>query len=324
MDTDQLTARRSRRTALLRVGVAVFVVLAIACFAIALVKAWQQTSTLPSAWRLVSAGLLCAISLLSVAYAWATLLGGDRRLDHVAASLVTQIAKYVPGGVWQASGQVGLARSAGVPLRRGMAAFTVQALAFAVAAASFGILLAGVWDDGAWWLRALIGVGSLAALTLVDRRWMVWALHRIPRTRDASNDLVPSQRAIVLATVGGLVAVTALALGYAVLLGSFGPLHDPWLVVCAFAIAWLVGFVLVPLPSGLGAREAVLIGFLHGLFPTSVLVAASVFHRIVQIVTEGVLALIASHRVRPSRLRAPDAGRERTDQLKQRWPRSSR
>jgi uncharacterized membrane protein YbhN (UPF0104 family) len=76
------------------------------------------------------------------------------------------------------------------------------------------------------------------------------------------------------------------------------------LVVSAYAIAWLIGFVLVPLPSGLGAREAVLVGLLHGLFPTSVLVAASVFHRIVQIVVEGLLALIASHRVRPSRLRA--------------------
>jgi uncharacterized membrane protein YbhN (UPF0104 family) len=185
-----------------------------------------------------------------------------------------------------------------------MVAFTVQAIVFAVSAAAFGVVLASTWDDGARWLRATIAVGSLASLALVDRRWMVWTLHKIPRTRDASNDLVPPQRSILRATVQGIVAVAALAVGYAVLLGSFGPLHDPWLVVSAYAIAWLIGFVLVPLPSGLGAREAVLVGLLHGLFPTSVLVAASVFHRIVQIVVEGLLALIASHRVRPSRLRA--------------------
>jgi uncharacterized membrane protein YbhN (UPF0104 family) len=292
------------RQKLLRGGVALFVLLAIACFAIALVEAWDQTSTLPGIWRLVTAGLLCAIGLLSVAWSWATLLGGNRRLDHVAAALVSQIAKYVPGGIWQASGQIGLARSAGVAVKRGMVAFTVQAIVFAVSAASFGIVLASVWDDGAAWLRILIALGSLASLALIDRRWMVWVLHKIPRTRDASNDLVPPQRSIILAIAQGVVAVATLAIGYAVVLGGFGPLQDPWLVVSAFAIAWLVGFVLVPLPSGLGAREAVLIGLLHGLFPTSVLVAASVFHRIVQIVTEGVLALIAAHRVRPSRLRA--------------------
>jgi uncharacterized membrane protein YbhN (UPF0104 family) len=288
----------------LRAGVAVFVALAIVFFAVALREAWKQTSTLPGIWRLATAGLLCAIGLLSVSLSWATLLGGNRRRDHIAASLVSQIAKYVPGGIWQASGQIGLARSAGVPVKRGMVAFTVQAIVFAVSAAAFGVVLASTWDDGARWLRATIAVGSLASLALVDRRWMVWTLHKIPRTRDASNDLVPPQRSILRATVQGIVAVAALAVGYAVLLGSFGPLHDPWLVVSAYAIAWLIGFVLVPLPSGLGAREAVLVGLLHGLFPTSVLVAASVFHRIVQIVVEGLLALIASHRVRPSRLRA--------------------
>ena len=40
------------------------------------------------------------------------------------------------------------------------------------------------------------------------------------------------------------------------------------------------------------------------MFPSSVLVAASVYQRVVLIATEGLLALIASHRVRPSRLRA--------------------
>lgn len=305
MDPNQLSGRPTgQRRTLLGVGIAAFVVLAVACFAFALVEAWEQTSTLPSFWRLVGSGLLCAIGLLSVSLAWATLLGGDRRLDHIAASLVSQIAKYVPGGVWQASGQIGIARSAGVPVKRGMVAFTVQAIVLVVAASAFGVVLSLAWDDGGTWLRVLIGIGAVCSLALVDRRWMVLVLRRIPRTRDVSNDLVPSQRSILVATVESVVTVATLAVSYAILLASFGPLGDPWLVVSAFAIAWLVGFVLVPLPSGLGAREAVLIGLLHGLFPTSVLVAASVYHRIVQIATEGVLALIASHRVRPSRLRA--------------------
>jgi hypothetical protein len=99
------------------------------------------------------------------------------------------IAKYIPGGVWQASGQLGLARSAGVQIQRSAVAFTVQALMQAVAACTFGAVVAVTWTDGASWLRVLLALASVFSLALVDRRWMVWTLHKIPRTR-MSSDLV--------------------------------------------------------------------------------------------------------------------------------------
>jgi hypothetical protein len=293
-----------KRSTLVRIAVVVFVAVAIVFFVLALVGAWRESSELPSWWRLCAVGGLWVVGVISAAFAWATLLGGERRLDHGAASIVSQIAKYIPGGVWQASGQMGLARSTGVQLQRSAVAFTVQALMQAVAACSFGTVVAATWSDGATWIRGLLALGSVLSLALVDRRWMVWILHKIPRTREASSALVPSQRAILVTYAAGLVTIATLGVGYLIVLGSFGSVDAPWLVVGAFAIAWLVGFLLVPLPSGLGAREAVLVAILHGTFPSSVLVAASVYQRVVLIATEGLLALIASHRVRPSRLRS--------------------
>jgi uncharacterized membrane protein YbhN (UPF0104 family) len=175
------------------------------------------------------------------------------------------------------------------------------------------VFVAVAWTDGAGWLRVLLALASILSLAVIDRRWMVWILHKIPRTRDASSDLVPPQRSILLTYIAGLVTIATLGIGYLIVLGSFGSVDDPWLVVSAFAIAWLVGFLLVPLPSGLGAREAVLVAILHGTFPSSVLVAASVYQRVVLIAIEGLLALIASHRVRPSRLRSTPADAVRPD-----------
>ena len=60
----------------------------------------------------------------------------------------------------------------------------------------------------------MIGLGSVLSLALVDRRWMVWILHKIPRTRDASSALVPSQRAIVVTYAAALVTIATLSLGY--------------------------------------------------------------------------------------------------------------
>lgn len=294
-----------RRKALLRVGVAVFVLLAIGFFVYTIIDAWNATEgELPSIPRMLAAAALWGCGLIAGAFAWATLLGGDRRVDHGAALLVSQLGKYVPGGVWQVTGQVGLARATGVRLQRGATAFSVLAVTQAVAGCTYGLLLGAAWTDVAVPLRVLMGMGALATLPLLDRRWMVWALRRIPRTREASAELVPEQRVIVITWAACLVTVAATCSAYLVVLGSFGHVDRPFFVIGAYAIAWTAGFVAIPIPSGVGVREAVLAAILHGTFPSSVIIAASVYYRLVSIATEGVMAAIASHRVGPSRLAA--------------------
>jgi uncharacterized membrane protein YbhN (UPF0104 family) len=298
----------SRRPAIRRAAVAVLVLVVLAFFAYAVVDAWDATGgVLPSVARFAVAVGLWAVGLVCGSYAWAVLLGGEHRIEHGAALIVAQLAKYVPGGVWQVSGQVALARSAGVEVRRAATAFSVLAVCQAVAGFTFVPLLAITWTDAPIAVRVLLGVGSLASLALIDRRWMVWVLARIPRTRDASHALVPSQGAIVRAWVAGVVALVLATIAYLVLLGGYGSVPRVGFVAAAFATAWTVGFLVIPLPSGLGLREAVLVGLLHGLAPTSVVVATSVYQRLATIVAEAVMAAIVSHRVRPSRLAAARA-----------------
>jgi glycosyltransferase 2 family protein len=303
------------RKGLLRVVVGVFVALAIGFFAYTMIDAWNATNgELPSLARILIAAGLWTVGLIAGAAAWATLLGGDRRVDHGAALLVSQLAKYVPGGVWQASGQVGLARALGVRLQRGATAFSVLAVTQAVAGCTYGLVLAATWTDVDVFLRVLMAVGAIATLFLIDRRWMVWVLHKIPKTRSASADLVPPQRTIIITWAICLVTLAATSCAYLVLLGSFGPVHQPFLVIGAYAIAWTAGFIAIPIPSGVGIREAVLATILHGIFPASVIIAASVYYRLVSVATEGVVAAIASHRVRPSRLAAvPENGADEED-----------
>jgi glycosyltransferase 2 family protein len=293
--------------ALRRVVITLFVLLVLVFFGIALVNAWNSTGgELPSVPRLLLAGALWSIGLLAGAFAWATLLGG-RRVDHGAALLVSQLGKYVPGGVWQVTGQVGLARSAGVRLSRGAAAFSVLALTQVIAGCTYALLLAVTWSSGSSVVRILIATGGAAGMLLLDRRWMVWLLGKIPRTRDASNDLVPNQRQILIAWCSCLVTLGSASAAYLVVLSSLKHVSHPFEVIAAYASAWTVGFIAVPIPSGVGVREAVLVGLLHDSFPSSVLVAASVYQRLVSVAAEGILAAIAAHRVRPRRLSRANA-----------------
>jgi uncharacterized membrane protein YbhN (UPF0104 family) len=291
------------RKSVRRVAAGVFVVLALAFFAYTLTDAWNEThGRLPSVARLALAALLVAVGLIAAAVAWVRLLGSERSVDHGAALLVSQLGKYVPGAIWQAAGLVSLARSLGVRVGRSVTAFTVMALTQAVAGCTFALLLAFAWSSASVVPRILLGLGGAAAVTLLDRRWMVKLLHVVPRTRNASLDVVPSQGAILAACVASIVTLAATSATYVLLLGSFGVVHHPLLVFSAYAVAWTVGFLAVPIPSGVGIREAVLAAILHGAFPAAVIVAASVYQRLVSVATEGLLAAIASHRVRPARL----------------------
>jgi uncharacterized membrane protein YbhN (UPF0104 family) len=190
---------------------------------------------------------------------------------------------------------------------RSVIAFTVMALTQVVAGSSLVILLAFTWASPSLPLRVMLGLGGLATVGLLDRRWMVVLLHRIPRTRDASPDLVPAQRAILVASLASVATVTIAGFTYWLLLGSFGPARHPLLVLAAYGTAWTIGFIAVPIPSGVGIREAVLAALLHGMFPASVIVAASVYQRLVSVASEGIMAAIASHRLRPGRRDAASA-----------------
>jgi len=191
------------------------------------------------------------------------------------------------------------------PLSRGTTAFSVLALTQAIAGCTWAIVLAITWSDGSALIRVLCVVGALAALVLLDRRWMVWLLHKIPRTRDASASLVPPQRMILLAWGASIVTLAATSSGYVLLLGSFGKVSDPLFVMSAYTAAWTIGFLALPIPSGFGVREAVLVFILHGTYPNSVLVATSVYHRLASVAAEGLMAAILSHRVRPRRNAVP-------------------
>jgi glycosyltransferase 2 family protein len=69
---------------------------------------------------------------------------------------------------------------------------------------------------------------------------------------------------------------------------------NPFVVFSAFAAGWVIGFVVVPIPAGVGIREAVLVALLPGV-GTAPLLAASLALRLLSIGTK--LLSIAGNRL---------------------------
>jgi uncharacterized membrane protein YbhN (UPF0104 family) len=254
---------------------------------------------LPGPLALAAAGALALVAVVASGHAWTALfhdiLASHRhRVVLRGTYYLSQITKYLPvGGVAQAASQLSLAPTAGVPYGRVALAFPVSAVASVAAGATLGsgVALSASLPS---WVRALALCG-LAAPVLLLRRPMAAALGLLRRVvrRLPQDDRLPSQRGIVVFYFWALLTIGALSAAYAGLLGSVTSGLNPAMVFCAFALSWVVGFLALPVPAGVGVREAVLVGLIPGA-GVAPIVAASLALRLVSTAAE--LLAIAGNR----------------------------
>ena len=133
---DLMNRRRLVQTSILLVGL-----LAIA-YAIEKSIGDAKEQVMPSPLAFAVGGALALITILASARAWVALFSDLVRTRANRAALrstfyLAQLTKYLPvGGIAEAASQLGLAPSAGVPLRRAAVAFPVSAVCAVVAGAT--------------------------------------------------------------------------------------------------------------------------------------------------------------------------------------------
>jgi uncharacterized membrane protein YbhN (UPF0104 family) len=224
--------------------------------------------------------------LMLWARAWSALFGAEadpRELRH--GFYLSQLGKYVPGGVWQAAGLVSLARDAGADLANASTAFVVLAVAQVAGAATVGGLAAIAAPDLPTFARIAM-IAGLCLAALVYRGWMVATLRLVTRVvKRLEVSSVPSQGAILRSYAWSVAAAAVAAASFTIIAHP----HHAGLDVAAvgaFATAWWIGFAAVPFPSGIGIREAVLLGALRGPLGSGVVLGAAVGQRLVSIAAE--------------------------------------
>jgi uncharacterized membrane protein YbhN (UPF0104 family) len=258
----------SRRAAALSVLVGGGIALVCAAFVgRALADGWTEArdalGDASAPWLLAGFGLAAA-GMTLIALPWRHVLGllGVRAPMQriVGWYYVGEIGKYLPGGLWPIVGRGELAARGGVD----------RAVAYSSVALSLGMLylanlflvvvllpfaLAAEDDAGtdALWVLALLPFG-IAAL---HHGVLEWARSTVARLARRPIDVpVPSWGASV-ATVARYVP-SWLAIGTATwcIARALDPSAAFAPVVFAACLSWVVGFVVVPVPGGVGVREA--------------------------------------------------------------------
>jgi uncharacterized membrane protein YbhN (UPF0104 family) len=211
--------------------------------------------------------------------------GCKLKLVHSLEIIATsQLGKYVPGKVWFALSRMYLARLLGVPERVSLVSMILETVFLLMTGGMIAVLAAGTpWIESlpARVLLAILVVlvGFVVIHPRVFGRGVCFLMRRLKK-----------ESVEMKLTYGGMLTLLVVycmcwlfsGLGFFLLVRSFFDLRagDWFLFVGVFAAAWIVGFLSVVTPSGLGIREAVMTFLLSFSMPLSMAIVVSLVARV--------------------------------------------
>lgn len=247
---------------------------------------------------------LVVLGLVLSAEVWRTsVIPVAGHLDRSAAQavfFVSQLGKYIPGGVWTIAAQVDMARRHG--LRR--AAMGVGALLFIGFHVATGIVVAALLLPLGTpdllreqpWVLAVTALPLLGLLPPVLNTGIGVGLRLVrqpalPRPLRGRELLRPLGWLLPVWTVFGLATYVVAQ----PLLDRGDRLTLLLLSVGGFALAWVVGVLVIPAPAGVGARELALVFALSPMLTVTQATSVAVILRVAHTTSD--LALAALSRV---------------------------
>lgn len=287
------------RAALSRAATFVGLVLVVACVVFVgrrLADEWDAAeASIRSAdvgW-LVLAVALAALAMTSIAVGWQRVLAVLGAPIGTAAAIawyyVGEIGKYLPGTLWPVVGRAELARRGGVPRGVAYQSVALSLLLLYLAAAVVGGAVA----------EPLVVVPFVVLAVVVLHPVVAGAALRVvQRLTGRSLDLVlPSLKESLLLAAGYVPTWLLVGTATWAVARSLDPGAGWSDVVPAAAASWLVGFVAVPVPGGVGVREAVFITA-AGSMPAGVAAATAVVARLVFVAVDAAGGVLLAPRAR--------------------------
>lgn len=298
---DQLPASLSRGA--LFWAKAAWVVIAVAILVFlgrSLVLNWSRLNLslgrIRLSWLIASAVLfVAAYGMSALLYALSLAVFGATPGYAAAFEIVvlSQLAKYLPGGIWAAVGQMELSRRHGVRRSRAVLAIGIMSAAVVLSGLVFGVV-AGV-PLLALGRERIVAVAVGVAVLAVCMHPAVFT--RIVRATFLAARREPPELDVSLADTAKVLLVAfcywpVAGLGFFLMSGAVT--RVTWASAVAFAaayaVSWTIGYVAIFAPGGLGVREGVMVLMLSNLIGLPAAILVSLAQRVWFTVMELVLA----------------------------------
>ena len=261
---------------------------------------WQSLQTQHIEWRFaptwIAASVLVVFSTYAVLIeAWRrVVVSMGERLPFLAAARIWFLAsfgKYVPGKVWALAGAAVLAQRAGVDPSAAVAgALVLQVLSLTSGAAVVAMTAPEVFQSVGQGSQPVLGlVILLSVFGVVALTWqpvLDWISSLLPSSWPRLRAISPG--VLTAAFVANVVAWCAYGLALLLLTRGLLPVVDLSLpqAIGVFTCSYIVGFLALFAPGGLGPRESVFLLMLSGQIGLKAAAALAVASRLLLTATE--------------------------------------
>ncbi|HJU39678.1 MAG TPA: hypothetical protein VJ724_08910, partial [Tahibacter sp.] len=205
--------------------------------------------------------------------------------------------KYLPGRIWAPAMQVAELG------RRDTVGPTFVANAELVALAAGQSLGLGIaLSLRAWpWLALLVAAATVAgSIVVIRQRWIAAIIDRLrvrfawlpTLTHEQGSPVPATSRALVLATV--VLALNLIASASVVMTLTQPAVGDLVALLGAIYLGWTAGYFALPVPAGLGVREASTVALAHWLAPATpfeIVVGVTLVARLWQLAVDVIVVL---------------------------------
>lgn len=264
-----------------------------------LVNNWEsmhQYLSSVSLGNLLAAGVLLVIGklLLVILSRWSLhsegFAFGFSTLFQIVA--LSQLGKYIPGGVWHFLGRINMYKEQEVSLKKSTRALIIENVWLLGGALAVG-LAAGLLSPQVLALFAQIGlqISSITGTFLAAAVFILWfgALMLFDRIFRLHGKKAETRRVLQVML---LQTLTWACLGgsFALLWPQFAVENIP-LAICVYSLSWSVGYVAIFAPGGIGVREGMLTWLLSGVLAAPQALALSTVHRFLYIGVEILMGL---------------------------------
>jgi uncharacterized membrane protein YbhN (UPF0104 family) len=260
---------------------------------------------------LVGAVFFAFMSMSYLGWMWGRLLlrRGYKvpRAQLVSWYYTGQLGKYVPGGVWAVVGRAEMAVRGGVPRAdaysvTGLSMFTTYSAAALCAA--LGSLLS--------WERPMIGAALLLALLFGLSVYAIAPLRQrlmglLRKVTSGTNELTAPKDMLAL-TIVQVPAWIMISLSTTITAHAFGAEVGVLHMFFVSSLSWLIGFLVIGAPGGLGVRESIFTGLLSASIGTSTALSLAVASRMIFVSVDFLGALIfnvIARKLKPTVSEAP-------------------
>lgn len=281
-------------------------IVAVVLIGLLLYAAWTQRMVLLKGLSALTVGQLLLVAAAMIptyplsVFSWHQLLRGlGGKLSYkeaLAVWMLSNVARLLPGTVWQWVGRVYLAGTHGVSTLQSSLSVAYEIAVLVVSALVVGLGTLPLWPEALrlpGWMAVLVVV----PLVLLWPTFLPAVVRLYAKVRKQPlSDIPPLPWLNLLAAVAATVLQFFLSgLALWLLLGAFVQLPISYAIALAGmqAMTWLLGYVTVLAPGGLGVADASLAGLLGSTVALSISSAVALLFRGLLLISEILVTLVA-------------------------------